>query len=93
MKAKGQNRYKLFALLLATLIMVAFMPTAAFAEGEAAEDITVFVTVSDQGNLATANDGSAMAWKKVVVKDLNGDKKFSFDEALQATHTLFIPVC
>lgn len=73
------------AILLSLMMMVVFVPTFAFAtDGD--EGITVFMTVSEQGAIATAKDGSAMAWKEVKVKDLNDDNKYSYDEALVALH-------
>ena len=47
------------------------------------------MTISDKGELATANDGSAMAWKEVKVTDRDNDSNYSFDEALVAVHETY----
>lgn len=75
------------AVLMCLMTAVAFMPTFAFAEDGAA--ITVYLTVSNEGSLAKANDGSAMAWKEVKVKDTDNDSHYSFDEALTAAHEAY----
>ena len=48
---------------------------------EAAADASVYVTVSDRGELA-------MAYEEITVSDINRDGKLSVDEALTA-HPLF----
>ena len=75
---------KVTTVLLSLAITVVFMPAFAFAD--AASDITVFMTVSNAGELAKAKDGSMMAWKEVTVKDLDASGDFSYDEALVAMH-------
>lgn len=75
------------AVLMCLMTAVAFMPTFAFAEDGAA--ITVYLTVSNEGSLAKANDGSAMAWKEVKVKNTDNDPHYSFDEALTAAHEAY----
>lgn len=84
LQQKGKKASKLTAMLLSLMMVVVFVPTFAYAA--AADDITVFMTISDQGDLAEANDGSAMAWKEVTVKDLNEDGHFTYNEALVAVH-------
>ena len=46
----------------------------------------VLMTVSDQGLIAKTNDNKPMALCDVEVTDLDGDDKFTFDEALIAAH-------
>ena len=76
---------RLAALILSALIGVSLLPSLAFADGKAA-DIKVYMTISDEGALAKAKDGSPMAWKEVTVSDIDEDGLFSFDEALVAAH-------
>ena len=47
------------------------------------------MTISNEGVLAAAKDGSAMIEKPVTVKDINCDGKLSYDEALAATHDAY----
>ena len=49
---------------------------------EKAADATVYVTVSDRGELGMANE-------EVAVSDINADGKLSVDEALYAAHTAY----
>ena len=58
---------------------------------EPAENITVYMTVSDRGVLAAASDGAAMFNRSVNVTDLNSDGVLTYDEALQAAHTAYCP--
>lgn len=79
---------KWLSMLLMIAIMMTMIPSAAFAQSGSApaEDAVVTLTVSNKGALATANDGSVMASKKVTVKDINSDGKLTFGEALTAAH-------
>ena len=89
-KLKNKRASKVTAILLALMMAVVFMPTFAFAaDGGAADDTIVYMTVSDQSVLATAKDGSAVAWKEVTVKDLDGDGTLTLHEALVALHTAY----
>lgn len=54
-----------------------------------AESITVYLTVSNKGEFAMANDGTIMAEKAILVNDLDGDGQYSFDEALVAAHAAY----
>ena len=76
------------AILLSLMMMVVFVPTFAFAAD--AGSITVFLTVSYQGELAKAKDGTAMGWKEVKVTDVDGDGQFTVDETLIAAHDMFL---
>ena len=93
LQVRKKTGSKLTAILLALMMAVVFMPTFAFAadgdEGGAAEDITVYMTVSDQGVIAKTKDGDAMAWKEVTVKDLDESGDFTYDEALKAAHEAY----
>ena len=51
-----------------------------------AADATVHMTVSVEGSLATAKDGTLMADREVTVKDLDGNGILTYDEALAAAH-------
>ena len=74
--------------LMVALTSIPMLGSLAFAD-EAAATITVYLTVSDQGELAKANDGTVMGWKPVTVTDLDADGKFTFDEALVAAHKAY----
>ncbi len=54
-----------------------------------ADPIDVNITVSNQGVLAKAKDGSAMAYKEVTVTDADSNGRITVDEALKATHELY----
>ncbi len=53
---------------------------------EPAEPADVTLTVSNQGTIAKAKDGSAMVEKEVTVTDLDKDGHLTYDEALVAAH-------
>ncbi|MBR5337426.1 MAG: Ig-like domain-containing protein [Lachnospiraceae bacterium] len=53
------------------------------------KDVNVLLTVADKGTLLKANDGSLMAQKKVVAKDINEDGTVTYDEALVAAHDTY----
>ena len=84
MQKLKKNCPRVAAIMLSLMMMVVFVPTFAFAADSGT--ITVYLTVSDQGQLAKANDGSPMAWKEVTVIDSDGDGHYSFHEALIAAH-------
>ncbi|MBR3361658.1 MAG: N-acetylmuramoyl-L-alanine amidase family protein [Lachnospiraceae bacterium] len=86
-----QLKKRILALGLSVLMTLSLIPMlggVALADEEAATT-TVYLTVSNQGELAKAADGSVMAWKPVTVTDLDGDAKFTFDEALVAAHKAY----
>ena len=91
MKTQRSNRAsRAVALFLAFMMTLVFIPTFSFASYAAEGDsITVFLTVSDQGELATDNNGEAMAWRDVTVTDLDGDGHYTFDEVLVAAHEMY----
>lgn len=79
------------ALVMALAMLVAFMPALgltkdAHVNAAAKKSIKVFLTVSDEGDIAESKYGSPMAWEEVTVKDLDEDGQFTFDEALYAAH-------
>lgn len=74
--------------LVMTVSMIPMFASLALAD-EAPATINVYLTVSNQGELAKANDGAVMAWKEVTVTDLDKDGKFTFDEALVAAHEAY----
>lgn len=53
------------------------------------EGINVYLTVSNKGVIASANDGSIMANRPVRVTDINGDGKLTFSEALASAHKTY----
>ncbi len=76
--------------ILLAYILVFTMPIFAFAEGgKAADPIKVFMTISDQGMIASDNDGQPMAWREVTVEDLDSSGDFTFYEALVAAHKAY----
>lgn len=58
-------------------------------ETSAAEDAKVYMTVSNKGIIAKAEDESIMANREVTVEDINKDGKLSVDEALTAAHKAY----
>lgn len=86
---KSGNRIifsKLMALILVVMLMTVYLPTKAITAGGS---IKVYLTVSDRGELAFDNNGLPMAWKAVTVTDLDGDGKYTVDEALKAAHKAY----
>ena len=82
---------RILALGMALVMAVSMIPmfaSLALAD-EAPATINVYLTVSNQGELAKANDGSLMVWKPVTVTDLDADGMFTFDEALIAAHKTY----
>ncbi len=75
------------ALILTFLMTLVFIPTFSYADE--AEGITVYLTVSNQGVLAQASDGSVMVQKPVTVTDIDGDGAYTYDEALVAAHDAY----
>ena len=63
-------------------------PAAVFAENDVAA-ATVYLTVSNKGVIAAANDGSIMANREVSVTDTDGDNKLTFHDALVAAHKTY----
>lgn len=78
---------RICSLLAALILALGVFPASVSAE--AAADITVYLTVSNQGTLAADNDGKAMANRPVTVKDIDEDGKLTYDEALIAAHKAY----
>jgi len=81
------NFKKILTLFISMMLIIGTLP--AFAENESASDITVYLTVSNQGILEKANDDSIMFKKPVIVTDLNEDGYFFVDEVLTAAHNTY----
>ena len=79
---------KILSLLLTLMILFSVVPTSVLAENDVAT-ATVYLTVSNKGVIASANDGSIMANREVSVTDTNGDGKLTFDDALVAAHKAY----
>ena len=79
---------KILSLLLSLMMILSVLPVTVFAD-DAAADATVYLTVSNQGVLASANDDSIMLNKPITVEDINEDGKLTVDEALQAAHKAY----
>ena len=79
---------KALVMLLSLAMVYTFKAMPVYAD-ETESGITVYLTVSDHGTIATANDGSAMAWREVTVTDVNEDGHYTFDEALVAAHKAY----
>ena len=60
-------------------------------EDTAADDVTVYFTVSEKGVLAKTSDGKAAVELPVTVTDVNSDGILTFDEALVALHEAYCP--
>lgn len=73
---------RVFSFLLVLCILIGALPTLALAEETQTTETVVYLTVSNQGVLATDNDGKVVANREVVVQDLNSDEKLTYDEAL-----------
>lgn len=58
---------------------------------EAADPVTVYMTVSNKGVLAKTSDGDVMVNKSVTVTDVNEDGILTYDEALVAAHAEYCP--
>ena len=85
------KKKKLLSLLLVVMMLLNIAPFAAWAEDDVtpAADATVYVTVSNQGILAQANDDSIMLNREVTVTDLDKNGKLTVDEALVAAHQAY----
>lgn len=60
-------------------------------EDTAADDVTVYFTVSEKGVLAKTSDGKAAVELPVTVTDVNSDGILTYDEALVALHEAYCP--
>ena len=81
---------RILALGLAVVMTLTLIPMVGiFAFAAESSNITVFMTVSLEGELAATAGGSVMGWKPVIVEDTNGDGQYSYDEALVAAHATY----
>ena len=76
---------RLLSLLLALTMALSLVTTGAWA----ADSIQVTVTIANQGAIAVGKDNTLMAQVPVTVTDLNGDGKFTYDEAMAAAHKAY----
>ena len=56
LKQRTKRSSKITAIILSLMMVVVFMPTFAFAADGDADGITVYLTVSDKGDIAKAKD-------------------------------------
>ncbi|MBR5337424.1 MAG: Ig-like domain-containing protein [Lachnospiraceae bacterium] len=82
---------KLMATALSVVMMASMMPigTAVANAAEAAKTIKVYLTVSNAGVLALANDGSLMGQKEIEVSDVDGNSGISINDVLLVAHKEF----
>ncbi|MDD6483644.1 MAG: S-layer homology domain-containing protein [Clostridiales bacterium] len=73
---------RIFSLILSLAVILGMTQIPVIADTEA----MVYFTVSNKGILAADRDENAAANLEVTVKDLNGDGKLTYDEALVAAH-------
>jgi len=78
---KRQGSQKQLALLLVLALVIGLLPVTALAADTA--DITVFMTVSDQGSLATDKNDALVARVPVT---LTGAASYTIDDALRVLH-------
>ena len=76
---------RLLSLLLALTMALSLVTTGAWA----ADSIQVTVTIANQGAIAVGKNNTLMAQVPVTVTDLNGDGKFTYEEAMKAAHKAY----
>lgn len=82
----GKFSKRALSLILSIIMAFSLIPASqANADDSTAEDITVYVTVSDKGTLATAKDGSYMANVPVTVSG----EDIVLDDVLAALHETY----
>ena len=95
MKTKKSCFSRALVLMMAFMLVFTMMPSGMFGvtetayAGEEAKTAKVYLTVSNQGNLATDKNGDIMADMPVTVTDLNSDDQLTYDEALKAAHNQY----
>lgn len=72
------------SLLMSLVLLIGLLP--ATARAAETSQITVQMTVYDQGQPAKDKENKAMLLRSVTVEDLNADGKYTLDEALRAAH-------
>ena len=75
-----KNLLRIFCLVLTLTMLVGLMPVLA------ADDITVYVSVSDQGSIGVTKDGGPAALLEVTVPEGS-----TVEEAIIAAHTAYCP--
>ena len=86
---------KVLVVLMAVMMVFTMMPSMAWAAEDespedgavtAAEPITVYVSVTADGELQKAKDDSYMAYKEVQVTDTDADGMISMHDAMLCLH-------
>ena len=80
---------RFLSLLLSLFLLIGTVPLCAFADSGEISGITVYFTVSDEGVLASDNDGLVMLSRPARVEDEDKDGVYSVDEALKAAHKAY----
>ena len=80
---------RILSLLMAFVMAVGLLPVGAMATG--GESITVYVTISNQGVLATDKNGDPMGYRDVTVTDQDKDGKLTVSDAMIKVHTEYSP--
>ena len=75
-----KNLLRIFCIVLALTMLVGLMPVLA------AEDVTVYVSVSDQGSIGVTKDGGPAAMLAVTVPE-----GATIEDAIIAAHTAYCP--
>ncbi|MDD4689497.1 MAG: dockerin type I repeat-containing protein [Eubacteriales bacterium] len=78
---------QVLSLFLAIVIIVCIIPTVAFADDPTA--ITIYMSVYNQGKFCMDKNSTVMWNKPVSVEDINGDGKYSLNEALVSAHATY----
>ena len=76
-----KNLLRIFCIVLALTMLVGLMPVLA-----AEDDITVYVSVSDQGSIGVTKDGGPAAMLEVTVPE-----GATVEDAIIAAHTAYCP--
>ena len=79
---------RILSWLLCAAMMLSLMPATAFA-AESSEKVKVSMTIFDQGQFVKDKTDAVMYQRPVTVTDLDGDGKYSLDEALATAHALY----
>ena len=79
---------RILALVLALTLALGLLPATALA---AEREITIRLSVFNQGVPTQDKEGNAMLARSVAVTDRNGDGAYSLDEALLAAHEAYAP--
>ncbi len=80
---------RVLSLLMSFVMVISLLP--ATIRAAETDEITVQMTVYDQGQLAKDTAGKAMLLRSITVRDLDTNGKYTIDEALQAAHGALCP--